>query len=119
MFFDDMTNVFSWDISWIDLSGPALAAHFHGPAMANQNAGVQVNFLSLAPPSTGNVVISNAQSADLLADLWYINIHTAANPGGEIRGQVFVVRQSIPVSAPSALALFGLAGLTLARRKKV
>jgi hypothetical protein len=109
IFFDDMINVFSWDISWVDSLGPAVAAHFHGPAMPNQNAGVQVHFLSLAPgnPSTGNTIINTAQFADLLAGLWYINIHTAVKPGGEIRGQVFVVPSPIPVPEPNTLALLG------------
>lgn len=31
---------------------------------------------------------NDAQVADLPAGRWYVNIHTAANPGGEIRGQV-------------------------------
>ena len=89
---DDVTNLFSWDISWSDLSGQVLAAHFHGPALPNQNGGVQVNFLGIAPgnPSIGSTVINNAQAADLLAGLWYINLHTALHPGGEIRGQVQV-----------------------------
>ena len=44
MLFDDVTNVFSWNISWVDLSGPATAAHFHGPALPNANAGVKIFF---------------------------------------------------------------------------
>jgi hypothetical protein len=28
------------------------------------------------------------QVADLMAGNWYVNVHTAANPGGEIRGQL-------------------------------
>ena len=35
-------------------------------------------------------VINVAQMADLLAGRWYVNVHTAAHPGGEIRGQVTV-----------------------------
>ena len=106
MFFDEMINVFWWDISWVDLSGPAVAAHLYGPVMPNQNAGEQVHFLSLALGnlSTGNTIIINAQ----LAGLWYINIHTAASPGGEIRGQVFVVFSPIPVPEPNTLALLCL-----------
>ena len=32
--------------------------------------------------------LTDAQIADLVAGKWYFNIHTAANPGGEVRGQV-------------------------------
>ena len=34
--------------------------------------------------------LTEAQAADLLAGKWYINVHTAANPGGEIRGQLII-----------------------------
>ncbi len=36
----------------------------------------------------GETALSDSQTADLLAGKWYVNIHTKANPGGEIRGQV-------------------------------
>jgi len=36
----------------------------------------------------GTAVLTDAQIADLTAGKWYANIHTQANPGGEIRGQV-------------------------------
>jgi len=39
-------------------------------------------------PAQGSAALTDAQSADLLAGRYYINIHTAANPAGEIRGQV-------------------------------
>ena len=118
MTFDDITNILSWDISWSGLSGPALVAHFHGAATPNQNAAVQVNFFAIAPgnPSIGSTVIDNFQAADLLAGLWYINIHTANNPGGEIRGQVLV--SSVPEPGTLALLGIGLFGMGLARRKK-
>ena len=120
IFFDDISNDLSWSIEWSGLSGPAFAAHFHGAALPNQNAAVQVSFLSIAPgnPSIGSTFIDDAQAADLLAGLWYINIHTAANPGGEIRGQVQQVTSTVP--EPGTLALFGigLLGMGLARRRK-
>lgn len=70
------------------LSGPATAAHFHGPASAGANAGVVVPFANAASPIEGQATITAAQAADLMAGRWYANIHTAANPGGEIRGQM-------------------------------
>ena len=93
MTFDDSTNVFSWDISWSGLLAPVTVAHFHGPALPDQNAGVQVNFAAISgivSPSVGSTTITSAQATDLLNELWYINIHTNDHPGGEIRGQVIV-----------------------------
>jgi hypothetical protein len=43
---------------------------------------------SLASPIKGSATLTEAQAADLLAGKYYINIHTAAHKGGEIRGQV-------------------------------
>ena len=101
---DDLTNELSWNIIFSDLSGPAVGAHFHGPAPAGINAGVQVNIgavSGLFSPMIGSSVINDSQESDLLAGLWYINIHTAEFPGGEIRGQVNVV------PLPAATWLFG------------
>jgi hypothetical protein len=39
-------------------------------------------------PFEGEATLNDAQASDLMAGKWYINIHTAANKGGEIRGQV-------------------------------
>ena len=64
------------------------AAHFHGPAGAGVNAPPVVNLTPLESPITGSAVLTDAQVADLKAGRWYINIHTAQNPKGEIRGQV-------------------------------
>ena len=71
------------------LSGPATAAHFHGPAETGKNAGVAVAIPNAtSSPVEGSATLTDAQAADLIAGKYYVNIHTAANPGGEIRGQV-------------------------------
>ena len=85
---DKGTNELSWMLTYSDLSGAASAAHFHGPAMPGANAGVVVPFTSAASGSTGKAMLTPAQVADLMAGKWYANVHTAANPGGEIRGQL-------------------------------
>ena len=113
---DDTTNILSWDASWSGLSGSAFAAHLHGPAGPDANASVQVNLSPAGDSSIGNANISLLQSADLLAGLWYLNVHSTAFPGGEIRGQV--QREAMPVPATLALFGFGLAGLGWSRRKK-
>lgn len=87
--YDPASKKLSWKLSYSSLSGPATAAHFHGPAEAGKNAGVAVAIPNAASsPVEGSATLTDAQAADLTAGKYYINIHTAANPGGEIRGQV-------------------------------
>lgn len=82
------TNVVKYKITYTGLSGPATAAHFHGPASSGANAAVVLPFSNAASPIEGQATLTPAQAADLMAGKWYANVHTAANPGGEIRGQM-------------------------------
>ena len=87
--YDPASKKLSWKLSYSGLSGPATAAHFHGPAEAGKNAGVAVAIPNAtSSPVEGSATLTDAQAADLVAGKYYVNIHTAANPGGEIRGQV-------------------------------
>ncbi len=87
---DRSTNVLRWKLTYSGLTGPASAGHFHGPAIPGSNAGVAVPFASAASPIEGQATLKPEQVADLMNGKWYANIHTAAYPGGEIRGQVLV-----------------------------
>jgi hypothetical protein len=82
------TGMLHWSVTYSGLSGPAIAAHIHGPAARGANAGVLIPFRASPSPITGEAKITPAQAGDLQAGLYYVNIHTAANPGGEIRGQL-------------------------------
>jgi hypothetical protein len=85
------TNVLTWKIAYSGLSGAATAAHFHGPAVPGQNAAVVVPIgAPLTSPIIGSATLTPAQAADLTSGKWYVNLHTASNPNGEIRGQVTV-----------------------------
>ena len=87
--YDPASKKLRWTLTYSGLSGPATAAHFHGPAEAGKNAGVAVAIPNAtSSPVEGSATLTDAQAADLVAGRYYINIHTAANPGGEIRGQV-------------------------------
>ena len=115
--FDTDTRTLDWEVDWVGLSGITTVAHFHGPANPNQNAGVQVNFLTLGGglnPSIGRVTISDTQAMDLLMGKWYVNIHSSTFGAGEIRGQL----QRVPAAVPlAALALAVIAMLALPRRR--
>jgi CHRD domain len=87
--YDAATKKLTWKLTYSGLSGPPTAAHFHGPAEAGKNAAVAVAIPgATASPAEGSATLTDAQAADLMAGKYYVNIHTAANPGGEIRGQV-------------------------------
>jgi hypothetical protein len=87
--YDTGSKKLSWDGSYSGLSGPATAGHFHGPADPGKNAGVVVPITDAkASPFKGSAELTDAQAADLLAGKWYVNIHTDAHKGGELRGQV-------------------------------
>jgi hypothetical protein len=86
--YDAATKKLSWKLSYSGLTGPATAAHFHGPAEPGKNAGVAVPIAPTTSPSEGSATLTDAQAADLMAGKYYVNVHTAANPAGEIRGQV-------------------------------
>ena len=87
--YDAASKKLSWKLTYSGLTGPATAAHFHGPAEAGKNAGVAVAIPgATSSPAEGSATLTDAQAADLTGGKLYINVHTAANPGGEIRGQV-------------------------------
>jgi hypothetical protein len=87
--FDPATKKLTWKLTYSGLSGPATAAHFHGPAEVGKNASVAVPITNAgSSPVEGSATLTDAQAADMMAGRCYVNVHTAANPGGEIRGQV-------------------------------
>jgi len=85
---DTDSKLLTYTVTYSGLSGPAMGAHFHGPSEAGKNAGIVLPFKTVQSPIHGEATLTDSQAADLLAGKWYANIHTAANPGGELRGQM-------------------------------
>jgi hypothetical protein len=87
--YDSKSQVLSWSVTHSGLTGPVTAAHIHGPAGPGQNAGVLVPFTNVGGATiTGETKITPEQLAQLTSGQWYVNLHTARNPGGEVRGQL-------------------------------
>jgi hypothetical protein len=89
--YDTASKKLSWKGTYSGLTGPATAAHFHGPAASGKNAGVAIPIFAGAAaksPFEGSATLTDAQAKELMAGEWYVNVHTATNKAGEIRGQL-------------------------------
>lgn len=85
----------SYTVRWNSLTGPVASAHIHGTAQKGVNAGILQDWTAsitkaVAGTYTGTVLIDGVvfNEEDLLLGRYYVNIHTATYPGGEIRGQI-------------------------------
>ena len=88
--YDSASKMLSWKGTYSGLTGPATAAHFHA-GEAGKNGGVVVPIFAgpaAKSPFGGSKQLTDAQAAQVMAGGWYVNVHTAANKAGEIRGQV-------------------------------
>ena len=105
---DTATNLFSWNFSYSGLAGTEVLAHFHLGA-PGVPGGVELG-LPGGSPKIGSATVDAGQAADILADLWYANIHTDHSGGGEIRGQVVQVGggEGVPLLPVWALGLLAL-----------
>jgi CHRD domain len=88
--YDTGEKKLTWKGSYAGLTGAVTVAHFHGPAAMGKNAGIALAMASGNLPASfeGSATLTDEQAADLAAGRWYLDLHTAAYPAGEIRGQV-------------------------------
>ncbi len=88
---DTATDALTYKITYTGLSGPVVAAHFHGPAKRGIDAGVMKPIDGPYDSAIkGSVTLDKTQVKELEKGLVYVNLHTAANPGGEARAQLHV-----------------------------
>jgi len=80
-----------WKLTYAKLTGAATAAHIHMGAKGKAG-NVIVPLCGAAPACksgmTGTVTLTSALQAAFKKHLLYVNVHTAKNPNGEIRGQL-------------------------------
>ncbi|MDZ4851894.1 MAG: CHRD domain-containing protein [Pirellulaceae bacterium] len=111
-----------------NLAGTVSASHIHGPTAApnggggfTQTGGILFTLTRSSSAVTGGnftnapIALTAAQVLELNAGRYYINIHTAANAGGELRG--FIVT-AVPEPSSMALMIAGSACAVLRRRRQ-
>jgi hypothetical protein len=86
--YDDASKKLTWKGSTKGLTGPATAAHFHAGELGKNGAVVVPITGADKDAFEGSATLTDAQAADMMAGKWYVNVHTATNKGGEIRGQL-------------------------------
>lgn len=86
--YDDASKKLTWKGSLSGLSGPATAAHFHAGETGKNGAVVIPITGADTGAFEGSATLTDAQAADMMGGKWYVNIHTAANKAGELRGQL-------------------------------
>lgn len=94
------SGVMEYAIDVSGLTGPSVGAHIHGPAAVGVPAGIIVGFDNLTSVTTGRLAsgtFTTATAAGVSFDSVlvlmrngnaYVNVHTALNPPGEVRGQI-------------------------------
>jgi hypothetical protein len=113
----------TYHVQYSGLSGPATAAHIHTGAAGV--AGGVILPLAVGPsPMDGTLTAANFSAsgaittyaeavAAIKAGNTYINVHTAANPGGEIRGQILPLAPSTSTEPSGSGAGIGQLALVL------
>jgi hypothetical protein len=92
----DQTSI-TVDLSFSGLTTPASKAHIHGPAVVGVPTGVVFPLAGVPAATSGSIPeqsfpITPAQVAQLRSGLFYLNVHSATFPGGEIRGQLLLAK---------------------------
>ncbi len=89
------TKMLTYTLNWSGLTGKATMAHIHGTAPRGTNAGVKHDLTNVLKKETSGsftdsvkIDASDIKEDSLLSGFYYFNIHTPANPGGEIRAQI-------------------------------
>lgn len=78
----------AWKLTFAKLTGPATAAHIHLGAMGKAGNVAVALCGPCKSPMSGTATIPASLLKQIQKHLTYVNVHTAKNPAGEIRGQV-------------------------------
>ncbi|HEX4229532.1 MAG TPA: CHRD domain-containing protein [Bryobacteraceae bacterium] len=125
--YNSTADLFTYTLSWADLTGDATAAHIHFGAVGVDGP-IIVPFFTTPLPGTDtisgtltNADVTGADGITTIAEVAtaimdgnaYANVHTTAYPAGELRGQLAIA----PEPGTAGLLIASLAGVFLAARR--
>lgn len=131
--YNSTADVFTYTLSWADLTGVATMAHIHFGAVGVDGPIIVPFFMTTLPatdtisgtltnadvtPAAGITTI--AQVATAIADgNAYVNIHTVEYPGGELRGQLAIAPEPGTAGLLAASLAAGLFLVARFRRRSI
>ena len=122
---DPSTGVLTWNTTTTIPIASATGHHIH-EAPVGVNGTVRVGFAVPTPGYSGTATISTALAGQIAFNpgAFYVNLHTAAFPGGEIRGQLVADPVITPTLSTAtlialALALIAMGAMVFRRRNRV
>ena len=78
----------TWKLTFAHLTGAASAAHIHGGKKGVSGAVLVPLCGPCKTGASGTAKLTSAEINSMKTGATYVNVHTAKNPNGEIRGQV-------------------------------
>ena len=81
----------TWKLTFTHLSGPATAAHIHHEKKGKAGAVIVPLCGPCTSGASGTATVTSAEITLMKSGATYVNVHTAKNPNGEIRGQIHMV----------------------------
>lgn len=83
---DETTRTLSYTVTYSGMT-PTMG-HLHRVTNPDGTGGVEVPFPSLTSPIVGSTTLTQAKMDSLKNGFFYANLHSAAYPNGEIRGDI-------------------------------
>jgi CHRD domain len=78
----------TWKLTFSHLTGPATAAHIHAAKKGVPGPVIVPLCGPCKSPASGTGTVTATQLTQMKNGGTYVNVHTAKNAGGEIRGQI-------------------------------